>query len=201
MDAHESSTKYRTNSLFRNGPIPSLNACVGRNGGPYDLEAYSRGYFRGAAAVARSVMEPTAIIDLLIYPLVFNYRHAVELGLKHLASVLPPLFDEPANTKLTHRLLDNWECVSGYLRRHQRFNPDHTLPEITRILTDFAEIDPNGEAFRFPHGRSRVPFLQDMSIINVPVFVKALSSVADAFDFWFHVADDLRECKLEYGAV
>lgn len=28
------------NALFRNGPDVHMNACVGDNGGPYDLEDY-----------------------------------------------------------------------------------------------------------------------------------------------------------------
>jgi len=38
-------TAYNYTGLFRTGPNPSLNACVGANGGPYDFPAYGDGFF------------------------------------------------------------------------------------------------------------------------------------------------------------
>lgn len=60
-------TTYRSNDLFRDGPIPEMNACVGENGGPYDFFAYAWGFWDAAEATIRAAEDHEAPIDVLIY--------------------------------------------------------------------------------------------------------------------------------------
>src|ERR1700730_3063378 len=80
------------NSLFRPGPNSSLNACVGRNGCPADFSRLARGFFEAGNRLVESAKISNKDVDLLIYPLVFNYRHGVEAALKYLGKQLPVLF-------------------------------------------------------------------------------------------------------------
>lgn len=190
--------RYRENDLFRRGPRIQLNACVGSNGGPYDLHAYSRGYFLAGQRLSASLDESTMSVDVLVYPLVFLYRHAIELGLKALAQNLPRIWDDDTKIHLTHKLQDNWSRVRPYLTREPEFDPNEpVLGFVDRVLADLVEIDPTGEAFRFPSARSGNLFLQDMSVINVEVFGKAMTTVADAFDYWNGRAEELWDAKCE----
>ncbi len=189
---------YKHNDLFRGDDDCHLNACVGRNGGPYDFYAYSLGYFHAGKCMAASLLENSDLIDLVVYPLVFTFRHAVELGLKDLAIALPRLWDEGNDIKLTHKLLDNWTCVKAYVARPPVFSPEEPVIDVVeKILGDLVEIDPSGEAFRFPTARNGNRFLQDTSWINIRVFASALSTVADAFDFWHEIAVDTWQAKCE----
>lgn len=54
------------------------NACL-RNGNEY---AYREGYRRGAQILVRAVEETQSDQDFLVYPIVFLYRHHIELALK-----------------------------------------------------------------------------------------------------------------------
>lgn len=142
---------YKQNDLFTGGEDIHLNACVGKNGGPYGLDAYALGYFKGAMRVVDSLIEDSSLVDVVIYPVVFNYRHGVELYLKHLSEILPKLWDEESIVKSTHMLIDNWHIVLNLLERIPEFDPDKSLiPLVDKILKDLIEVDPNGEAFRFP---------------------------------------------------
>src|SRR5260370_40503806 len=84
------------NSLFRSGPNFRLNACVGRNGGRAGFDRYARGYFEAGARLVKSLQDNPFGVDLLIYPLVMNYRHGIEAALKHIAKVLPSHCDQPS---------------------------------------------------------------------------------------------------------
>jgi hypothetical protein len=193
--------RYRENDLFRRGPQVDLNACVGRNGGPYDLEAYSRGYFHAAERLMASLEENTTNVDVILYPLVYLYRHGVELALKALAQKLPRIWDDHGEIHLTHKLQDNWARVRPYLTREPEFDPNEpVLKFVDRVLADLIEIDPKGEAFRFPSARDGKLFLQDMSIINLQVFGEAMNTVAEAFDYWYWRTTELWDAKCEMEA-
>jgi hypothetical protein len=91
----------------------------------------------------------------LVYPIAFNFRHAVELSIKHLNQVLPRLWGEQAPTEWTHRLIDNWQPVRLNLLRTSDFDPDGDLiPFVDDVLDDLLDIDPRGEVFRYPKANS-----------------------------------------------
>jgi hypothetical protein len=184
--------RYKHNDLFRPVPNSELNACVGTNGGPYDFEHYAIGYFLAGRQVAAAALADQLQIDLFVYPLVFLYRHAIELALKHLVTVLPPLYGEEGRYQATHQLLDNWTVVRGYLERRADFGRAASIPAFEAILRDFIDLDAKGEAFRFPEERAGVPFLQSTTHINVEVFSHAMRFIEDAFHSWRQAASDAR---------
>ena len=203
MKQYSWTLKYKQNDLFRPGESFHLNACVGRNGGPYSFGAYSRGYFDAGDRLVQSIFDNHRYVDIIVYPLVFIYRHAVELGLKDLASRVPPLLGETQTIQLTHRLLDNWRIVRGYLERCDGgLNDPDPIQLVEKVLADFVQLDPKGETFRFPEDTHGNPHLQDTSIINVEVFASAMEKVHEAFEFWFDVTsilwNDLSDSQSSY---
>lgn len=62
------------------------NACL-RNGDEY---AYREGYRRGAQILVRAVEETQSDQDFLVYPIVFLYRHHIELALKRVIKRAAP---------------------------------------------------------------------------------------------------------------
>ena len=163
-----------------------MNACVGLNGGPYNFSSYADGYFEATERLIQSVREDRCWVDCLIYPIVFNFRHGVELSIKNLNLILPKLWGEKAPTKWTHRLTDNWESVCAYLLRDPGcFDPDGKLIAfVEELVTEFVAIDPTGEVFRFPRAKSGSWFLHDYSVINVEVLDVALQQTKDVFNWW-----------------
>ncbi len=190
---------YKQNDLFRGDPARShLNACVGINGGPYDFFDYARGYIRAAESAIETASAGKNPVDILIYPIAYCYRHAIELYLKHLLITLPRLWDETYAFKPTHLLSDNWHVVRTYIKRDKHFDPDANLIfQVDQIINDFVDIDPTGEVFRFPIDRQKSPHLQDTPLINVLVLGKAMSQLARIFEYWDSIAERMREEKLE----
>jgi hypothetical protein len=81
--------------LFR-GDLPDsqrnavLNSIIGR--GRY---AYSEGYRRGARILVQYVVDHAMDQDFLVYPIIFLYRHHVELVLKDILLRAPSLTSRP----------------------------------------------------------------------------------------------------------
>ena len=147
------------------------------------------------------VAEDSHYVDTLIYPICFNFRHAIELSLKHLNHVLPRIWSEQAPTKWTHKLLDNWTSVRGYLERDRDFDPDGTLvPGVEHVLKEYLRIDGNGEVFRFPSAKSGALHLQEMSVINVERLYDSLEATQVTFDWWDFTAERLWDAQCEMFA-
>lgn len=193
----ENSFGGKHNNLFRPGPNWHLNACVGRNGGRADYLRYATGYFEFAKRGMASLQDDPLEVDLVVYPLVYNYRHGIELILKHLAHTLPFLCDEKAEAKLTHKLLDNWELIRKYLKKLDA--DEGELDRVEATLGNLVEIDENGETFRFPTDRKEtVLHLQDTSLINVEVFAMQMEELAQFFTGCCDWAGALRDAKCEW---
>ena len=87
------SGNYKQNDLFRGENTQyHLNACVGKNGGPWKLFDYAYGYFHAADLAVESLVENPMRVDVAIYQIAYMYRHAVELSLKSLTWQSSPGF-------------------------------------------------------------------------------------------------------------
>ena len=185
---------YKQNDLFQPGRDIKLNACVGKNGGPYNYKDYSKGYFEAGRRIVNDLDGNYRYIDILVYPIVFLNRHAIELGLKHLAQYLPLLFGEEQQLKQTHKLMDNWILVKKYIIRLPEGGDDpEPISIVDGFLGDFVQLDPKGQTFRFPEDTMGELHLQNISIINIRVFAEAMKKVYEAFDFWFTAVDYFNE--------
>lgn len=183
------------NELFRPGPRMRLNACVGKNGGPAGFDRYACGYFEAGARLVASMKEDSSGVDTLIYPLVMIYRHGIEIALKHLGRVLPPLCDQAVDVKLTHNLLDNWKIVRRLMEEIEESK--ETIEDVESLLENFIEIDPRGENFRYPEAKDGCRVLQNTSLINVEVFGEKMAFLAQFFEGAHYWADHLHEMKAD----
>lgn len=208
VEQFENRTSYNHNDLFRPGSISDLNACVGNNGGPYDFQDYSIGYFDSGERLYKSIESNRYCLDVLVYPLVYLYRHAIELGLKHLVKILPQLFEETDSIQYTHNLKDNWEVVKNYLLRvfenYGSYFEDgdssikDTIAFVEKVLDDIIEIDSNGQSFRFPILRNGDFSLKEISHINVKVFHDTMLEIKRCFEYWFNLLEIIWDDYQEY---
>jgi hypothetical protein len=187
---------HKSNSIFRWGPKTYLNACVGKNGGPYGFDDYSLGYFESGKALIDAAIARDVTIDLVVYPIIYNYRHAIELGLKHLAEVLPPLWnDKKVSYKPTHKLIDVWKLLVPYLKRDTVFDKNGAIDIVDKVLKEIVQFDSDAEVFRFPANKGGKYYLQDSAHINLLVFGNIMEEVREIFEHWFGRANDIFDAQ------
>lgn len=82
------------NATFRGAEPSWANACVGNNGSPGYRE-YAEGFSDAANMLLAHVLdnEERSNVDILVYPICFNIRHAVELRLKHAIIKIKHLYE------------------------------------------------------------------------------------------------------------
>jgi len=176
---------YSYNSLFRPGPNFSLNACVGTNGGPYDFGSYAEGFFEAGFQIVDAIKRGEWTIDILVYPAVFDFRHGIELYIKHMTILANRLLATGQKMELGHGILKNWAALTHLFADLENPHFDTLEIDIVRdILTDFVEIDATGQVFRYPEDNKGQPHLRQISVINVEVLTDGMRVVFDLFQSW-----------------
>jgi len=111
----------------------------------------------------------------LVYPMLFCYRHAVEIGLKWLiAQYGPRLGVYPSDLNKTHNLCALWQhCVRVFDACGGAGEDKDTLNAVGHIVKQFHDWDKRGMTFRyatttsgavvkFPYGRIDIANLKDV---------------------------------------
>jgi hypothetical protein len=110
--------------------------------------------FKDAAAVLAETIATRGThrpeLDLLAYPLLFCWRHYVELELKHLVRSARRLLDEKPDPKEKphHHLRDLWTECNGLLERIDDRKPDD-YRNAGRLILQLDALDPDGQHFRY----------------------------------------------------
>ena len=159
-----------------------LNACLNYIPSGSQWSWYAEGYRRAADLLVESLDETSCEVDILLYPVVFLYRHYLELRLKELLLLSSSYLDEPVvEVPPQHNLLKLWAEVRPKL--------DKVWPEaeyhdhVGDILRQFCEIDAGSYAFRYPLRKDGTPTLAAVGDhINLGRVKDAIAGVASVLD-------------------
>jgi hypothetical protein len=181
----------REDVLFSDIPEDSRdNAYVSLSGGDNGF-GYTEGYLRGARLLVEKTLAGLEAKDLLVYPIVFLYRHHIELVLKSILRRAVYVVDFPltgAEEKClssSHNLDQLWQYVKP------RFAAvcDSTGWEnlsladesgITSYVNQLTRIDARSYCFRYPlstKGRPSLPF--DLKRFNLRHFAELMDRLAE----------------------
>lgn len=126
--------------------------------------------------------------ETMLFPILANYRHAVELGLKWLLVRYGPTLgvDEQAIEDAKHDLWRLWQLIRPII---QTGNPeeDASVAAVELVVKDLHDLDPsamslrywvnkNGEAFALPEGRYDLERTRDV--------MKGVANFLDGVDGW-----------------
>ena len=141
------------------------NACLNWSGGSWSL--YAAGYKEAADLLVVSVETRSAGQDTLVYPILFLYRQYLELEIKDTLRISRRLLDIDGDFPMHHRINDLWNDLHVLLERISPGNSSAELKQIARLINDFAKVDPQSMAFRYPVGKSGLPSLPGLTRINL----------------------------------
>lgn len=179
--------------LFR-GDLPDWanNACLNvlRNG---DITAYTEGYRRGAEQLVQHVVEHQRDRDFLVYPIIFLYRHHLELALKRIIRRSPRLLNRELTDSETshlkkHRLDLLWGDLKPMFTEIYEAvgwgKPDAADVEgADDYIRQLSRLDPYSLSFRYAHsneGKSLLP--EDLTHINLRHFAEMMSRLVSYID-------------------
>lgn len=177
---------YEYNALFRPTTNWNLNAAVGENGGPYTFSDYAMGFFVAGHHIFKRESKNPVYVDVIVYPMTFNYRHGIELYLKSLLLHSYAILGRKDQIKKTHGIMDNWKqfrIISKDLDS-RIFEPKKEVEAAERLLTDLCQIDPNGQVFRYPEDIKGNQHLHKQGLISIEVLYKSMKALECVFEKW-----------------
>lgn len=111
--------------------------------------------------------------DTLVFPIVFNYRHFIELNLKYLIAMYGPSVRIEANWN-THDIAQLWRTFEEVVAEYGMSDKEADKA-VKQIIADFAKIDPQSFSYRYPVDR-------DGNIIELGQEQIDLSTLADVME-------------------
>ena len=175
-----------------------------------DLDVYAAGFREGAEALLEVIRDGGYDRDSLVYPILYNLRHAVELSLKKVIWSARRLMDEPGDFPDGHRLDWLWNTCEPILRRV--FPQDQSYATMARTVDQLCQLDPAGEGFRYPlsskEAGTRSPTLDpklrqlDLGALfsDVVRIVELLDGADFGMDFFMDAKAEMRQIEREMRA-
>jgi len=166
----------------------SLNACI-QHWGEVDY-AYKAGFRRAAFQLVEKMCEQPINQDLIVYPVVYLYRHHIELVLKDVFRLAANLLDVSISGSQIkhlgrHDLAQLWIMIRPMLDPVCKMAGEDPLPTadlegIDAYMRQLNEHDPRGESFRYARSRDETRSLNaDLVHINIRSFAIQMEKLAD----------------------
>lgn len=109
---------------------------------------YIKGYKHGADILAQHAEINEPVLDVLVFPIVFMYRHYLELQLKDLIQVGNELLDREGSYLAIHGLDDLWKECRLVIDEMPLSPASRDLDTLQDCIHQFAQVDPTSTAFR-----------------------------------------------------
>ena len=122
--------------------------------------------------------------SVLIYPIIFCYRHSLELALKYIINMYGRAAGVSPNTK-EHNLARLWPHCRAVIEYFDPKNDDPALDAVEACIAEFTKIDPGSDTFRYPTNSEG----QSITINLPPVNLLELRDTMEAIHNFFTGVD------------
>lgn len=155
-----------------------------------DFGVFAEGYSHAASTLAEGLLSRTGFPDFDAYPVVFLYRHSLELYLKNiiykaaLLMAFKHMGDIDAKLYNTHDLTVLSEKAAKILQR--LFPDDASLrqfsEETVKISSEFSDIDASSFAYRYPVDKAGNPSTRPNQVISLGALHRTMSDLLEKMD-------------------
>jgi len=171
----------------RLGDRPFIAAPDGRDNANVALNSRQRlvlmleGYKHAGDLMVQSSERDSHLRDMLVFPVIFNYRQFVELSLKYQLSTYGRPVGIAANWN-THDLDILWTTFVEMLAKYGTPDPDEADPIIGEIVAEFSKIDPLSYSYRYPVDRRGNALPITYADLHLPSLKDVMEAVANYFN-------------------
>jgi len=169
--------------LFQEDADCSHNACLNLGGKHWG--AYASAYKEAADILVQRFLEDSKGLDALTYPILFLYRHHLELRLKELIAQGQGLLHQPIDLQEQHGLVKLWQPCHKILREIWPKEPAVTWDTVEKLIKEFDRMDPAGDSFRYPitsKKKGHQPTLPNLDRVGIPNLYEIMQRLASFFE-------------------
>lgn len=145
------------------------------------LAFMKKGYNEAAKLMVASTTKDPTQRDVLVFPIIFNYRQFLELSLKYLLASYGAVVGVKPNWS-THDLAVLWGKVLVMLEKYGTEDPDKADPIVGKVILEFAKIDPGSYSHRYPVDRQGKPIPVSNNNLHLPTLADVMEGVANYFE-------------------
>ncbi len=138
------------------------------------------GYKKAADLMVERTIEDWRERDLLVFPIIFNYRHFLELSLKYHLTTYGHGVDIAPNWN-SHDLVVLWSDFREMLDRYGIDDPDEVDPVVESIILNYAKVDPGSFSHRYPVDRQGKTLPVARSELDLENLADVMNAVAGYF--------------------
>lgn len=140
----------------------------------------TEGYKKAADLMVAASQEDQYERSCLVFPILFNYRHFLELSLKYQLATYGPTVGVEPNWNC-HQLEVLWEAFLEMLDRYGSNDPDEVDPVVGETILEFAKIDPGSYSYRYPVDKKGNPVPVAQRDLHLPTLADVMDGVAGYF--------------------
>lgn len=134
----------------------------------HDWYHYVNGYKDAADLLIAHLDEIGRGAYKLVPPIVFLYRHHLELAIKQLTRECAKLLGRGDDSPKSHRLDELWRiCVSLLAQVSADITAAQEVQQTTRLIDEFCRADPTSEVFRYPEDKKGNPSLTCLGEVDL----------------------------------
>ena len=183
----------------------SIIACVGDNGGTYNMDI-KRGFQRTVELLIGTLNRGNEVEDILVYPIVYNARHSIELSLKIIIEQLWKIQKQKGIKKSEEMIskekkeihTHDIKVLYGIIEKMSGI--DRRIPAYYKDIENLIKIyyfDTEGDAFKYEADREEHPHMiqNGISHISVNTLGEQFKLVMNLFDNMIYFLD---MCIREY---
>jgi hypothetical protein len=120
--------------------------------------------------------------DNLVYPILFCYRHYVEITLKEIIEQ-HGRWAGVSLTKKDHQLSDLWKLFLQIATAYHNDPSDEAAVVVSYCINEFAQVDPASVAFRYARDRKTDALIPlEFGAINLVVLHDVMNGIANFFE-------------------
>lgn len=193
MSQHTDSTAQ---SIFTGASDWHNNACLNFMPESSCLYGYIAGYRIAADSLAAQVIEDRGYQDALVYPIMFLYRHYIELCLKYIIHTGRKLLTDERVSRTGHKIDEIWADAKGIIREISSSEDTEEMEFTDRVIKEWGAADPSSTAFRYPkdkEGNNSIP--ANITHINLRQLRQRMGKVGDFLESVCSCIDADLECE------
>ncbi|MET3842248.1 hypothetical protein [Bradyrhizobium sp. OAE829] len=163
---------------------------------PYERAMYLwRGYFKAGKLLAEECEREPFDVNYLIYPMMFNYRHGLEVAMKEIISEYGCHVEVYLSDDKDHNLLELWKAFE---QLNDALNPQaggKADKAVGLLIQDFHCLDKGSVAFRYSTNKDGAKFKFASGVVTIA----KLKDVMEGCQHYFEGSDEYYHALVQNG--